>query len=115
MRPPVSKQRLVPELNRVYVSTPHGIFNSLSTRSMDGYSYMENGIMKNTGLTALYRYAKNFVINKRQYVLIVMSLDSNEDKVEKFLDKTAAKLDKEKVRYDAKWADPIKVDYWYGK
>lgn len=90
----MNPQRNIPEINQLYISRRCNLPN-FSVRKMHGYSYMSNGIMHNTGLVPIYRYAQDVVINKVTVCAMFLTLDSDEGKAEKWFKKAITKAKKE--------------------
>lgn len=75
-----------PQLNRVHSWSPIP-WVGLSTKKYMKYTH-KNG----TGV--VYRYAKNYVIDKKQFSLCLITTEKSKTKVEKFLDKIAKDVNK---------------------
>lgn len=103
-----SMQKLIPDLNRLYIGKACNI-PRFAKRAMQGYTYVDNGIAKNTGLNYIYRYAQD--INNK-YCLMMLSLEDNEDAVENWFKSVDKSIDYQKYNNSLQ---PQKTDYYYGK
>lgn len=62
----------------------------------DGYPFKQNGILlQATAKDKVYRYAKNYSLDKTKYSLCFTTLDRNIEKVEAWLDEQASKITKD--------------------
>lgn len=88
MKPPI--------LNQVAIwrSIPS---QELDIRAYINYSYLENSIIKNSGMNKIYRYAKNYSFKDRNYCLIIVTTESDTKKIEKFLDETSKSIKEKQI------------------
>jgi len=86
-------QRIKPELDTIYASEPYG-FNQLMSKKMTNYKYTKSGILLNTGLKKITRYAKDYKIGSTPVTLLVISF-SGAKKVETALDNAVEQIKKD--------------------
>jgi hypothetical protein len=98
-----------PELNRLYICGKCNL-PQFSHREMKGYPYMNNGILVNSGIETVHRYAQDFKINKQEVCLLFITKDGDEKKAEKWLKEVKKKV---KVTKGHHWGSPEKLDFYY--
>lgn len=87
-------QRLKPDIDTVYVSSPYG-FTKLMTKQFSNYKYKKNGILLDSGIKKITRFAKDYNVSGSDFTLLAISLNKSDSVVEKSLDKTAESIKKD--------------------
>lgn len=85
-------QRLKPKIDTAYISAPYG-FSKLMTKQFSNYKYFKSGILLDSGIKKVTRYAKDYEVSNTPYTLIVISMKSAKT-VEKAMDNIAKDINK---------------------
>lgn len=84
-------QRLIPQIDTVYVSEPYG-FNQLMTKQFRDYKYKKSGILLDSGIKKITRYAKDYTIGNSMFTLLAVCIGRSDKTVEKKLDEVAESI-----------------------
>ena len=110
MKPPSVKQKLMPELNRLYVSGKCNL-KFFSRREMQGYSYIQNGIAQNSGMTSIYRYAQDIDVDGKIVCAMLITKEKDESKVKVWFDEIIKQI--KNLPPDIAWGKPTELKFWY--
>lgn len=84
-------QKIIPEIDTIYVVAPYG-FSTMMYKEFSNYKYRKNGILLDSGIKKLTRYAKDYEVSGTSFTLLVVSLKAGLDAVEKKLDDFAKEM-----------------------
>lgn len=112
MKPPSLKQKLIPEMNRLYISAKCNL-KFFARREMQGYNYIQNGIAQNSGLKSIYRYAQDIVVDGKVVCAMVITMEPDEAKVKAWFDEVIKDI--KRLPNDISWGRPVELKIWYNK
>lgn len=87
-------QRLIPDIDSIYVSQPYG-FSQMMTKQFKDYKYKKNGILLDSGIKHVTRYAKDYTLGNTNFSLLVICLNKSEKTIEDRLDQVAKDIKKD--------------------
>lgn len=86
-------QRIIPEIDKIHVSAPYG-FDRIMTKEFSNYKYRKNGILLDSGIKKLTRYAKDYEVGGTKFTLLLVSFSKGVKTIEKKLDSFAKDINK---------------------